>query len=153
MKKFGSRIEVRLPFLDRELLRWLYSMPNRLKMGETLEKRILEKNRPEFLTVDNVNTGTKIGASRWRREAAYFRQRVLAKLGVKGYQPYERMGLWLRRELKPIVEKLALGEENLDSGLFNPDTLRWIVSDHNNGANHTYLLVALMVLGQLQKNL
>ena len=124
-----------------------------LPRGETIEKRILEKFRPDFLKVKNVNTGTYIGASPLRQEIAHFIQRVLAKLGAPGYQPYERMGLWLRRELKNYVGQLVLSERNLDSGLFNPDTLRWIIDDHNNGANHTYLIVALMVFAQLQKEL
>ncbi|MBR5160720.1 MAG: hypothetical protein IKW80_03765 [Thermoguttaceae bacterium] len=153
MKKFGSRIEVRLPFLDKTMHERLFAAPRSMCMGETIEKRILEKFRPDFLKVKNVNTGTYIGASPLQQEVAHFIQRVLAKLGAPGYQPYERMGLWLRRELKDYVGQLVLSERNLDSGLFNPDTLRWIIDDHNNGANHTYLIVALMVFAQLQKEL
>lgn len=151
MKKFGSRIEVRLPFLDKTLHERLFSAPRSICMGETIEKRILEKFRPDFLKVKNVNTGTYIGASELRQQISHFIQRVLAKLGAPGYQPYERMGLWLRRELKDYVYQLVLSPQNLDSGLFNPDTLKWIINDHNNGANHTYLIVALMVFAQLQK--
>lgn len=153
LKKFGSRVEVRLPFLDKTLHEIMSAAPCSLLTGEAVEKRILERYRSDFLEVKNVNTGTYIGAGKWRQEISHFYQRVMAKLGAPGYQPYERMGLWLRRELKEYVSSLVLSQQNLDGGLFNPDTLRWIIADHNSGANHTYLIVALMVFAQLQKNL
>ena len=77
--------------------------------------------------------------------------RVLAKLGVKGYQPYERLGLWLRRELRPLVTRILLGDCCLQRGLFRPDAVRLIVNQHfQNQRNHTFLLMAMMIyeLGQ-----
>jgi hypothetical protein len=78
---------------------------------------------------------------------AYQRMRVLAKLGVRGYQPYERLGLWLRRELKPIVERILLSEECLQRGVFEPDAVRNVIRRHSSGqCNHTFLLMAMMIL-------
>src|SRR5262245_41630278 len=99
----------------------------------------------------NVNTGTRLGAGRLRRTVSSFRMRVLAKLGVRGYQPYERLGLWLRRELKPLVSDLLLDERCLDRGVFDSSTVRAAVENHWAGRqNHTFLLMALMIyeLGQ-----
>ena len=65
---------------------------------------------------------------------------------MKGYQPYERLGLWLRRELSPLVEKLLLRDRCLNRGVFDPDTVQTVVGDHLDGRrNHTYLLLALMI--------
>ena len=87
-----------------------------------------------------------VGAGRLRKAAGNFRRRVLAKLGVRGYQPYERLGLWLRRELRPLVERLLLSDQCLGRGVFDPDALRAVVANHlDRGANHTYLLLALMI--------
>ena len=49
---------------------------------------------------------------------------MFAKLGLRGYQPYERLGLWLRRELRPLVEGLLLSPECLDRGVLTPDAVR-----------------------------
>lgn len=144
LRKFESQVIVRLPFLDNRLMNLLLGIDTQLKMGETLEKYILLHTRRDFLKVKNVNTGTYIGAGYCRQACAHFIHRVYAKLGVPGYQPYERMGLWLRRELKHTVSQVLLGDA-LDRGIFEPDTVRNIIQEHNDGANHTYLILALMI--------
>jgi hypothetical protein len=76
---------------------------------------------------------------------------VFAKLGVPGYQPYERLGLWLRRELRPWVHQVLLSPRTLERGVFDPNTLRTVVQDHGDRRrNHTALLLALLIfeLGQ-----
>jgi hypothetical protein len=81
------------------------------------------------------------------------RQKVFAKLGVKGYQPYERLGQWLRRELRPLVAEVLLNPRCLERGLFDPQSVRAVIDRHNSDqANHTYLILAMMVfeLGQRQ---
>ena len=85
------------------------------------------------------------------RELAQLRMRVSAKLGLKGYQPYERLGLWLKRELKPFVEGVLLSDEFMGRGLFRPDAVKRVVADHMaTRANHTFLLMSLLIfeLGQ-----
>lgn len=143
--KFGSLVETRLPLLDNELIEALFAAPPELKLDETIQTHILRKRRPEFLKVLNVNTGTRVDAGRIGHLIGKFRLKVLAKLGVRGYQPYERLGLWLRRELRPLVHKLLLNDQCLDRGLFDPQTVRKVVEAHNNGANHTFLLLAMMI--------
>jgi asparagine synthase (glutamine-hydrolysing) len=144
--EFDSVVETRLPYLDNELVEELFAAPPGLKLGEAIQAHTLRRHRPEFLKVVNVNTGTVVGAGRLRRSVCNFRRRVLAKLGVKGYQPYERLGLWLRRELRPLVERLLLSDRCLGRGVFDPDGLRAVVDGHmSRRANHTYLLLALMI--------
>lgn len=146
MRKFDSFVNVRLPFLDRELEEALFRLPSRFRMGETIQHFLLKEWRPDFLKVKNVNTGTYIGAPAIFQKFASLKHRILAKLGVKGYQPYEKMGLWLRRELKPLVSELLLKDGLSDRGIFNPDTISSVVRSHNEGQNHTYLILALLIL-------
>jgi asparagine synthase (glutamine-hydrolysing) len=149
--KIGSFVETRLPYVDKELVSLLLSTPPEWKLDELIQAHILRKRFPDFLDVTNVNTGSRIGAGRLTRKFNYLRMRVLAKLGVKGYQPYERLGLWLRRELRPLVRKVLLGDRCLQRGLFRPDTVRRIVEQHfQHQRNHTFLLMAMMIceLGQ-----
>jgi asparagine synthase (glutamine-hydrolysing) len=151
MMEFGSLVETRLPYLDNDLIDLLLAAPPYLKIGDRIQKHILAHRRPDFLNVVNANTGARMGASRFTQAASKLRMRVLAKLGVKGYQPYERLGLWLREDLRQMVERLLLGDRFLERGVFDPSAIRNVVDGHlNRGRNHTYLLLALMAfeLGQ-----
>jgi asparagine synthase (glutamine-hydrolysing) len=151
--EFGSVVETRMPYLDHDLVTALLAAPPELKLGDKIQTYILRKRRPAFLDVVNANTGARMGAGRLNRLLSRIRLKVLAKLGVPGYQPYERLGLWLRRELRPVVERLLLSTQCLDRGVFNPETVRTVVGQHlANQHNHTYLLLAMMIfeLGQRQ---
>ena len=150
---FESVVETRVPFLDEGLTPLLMSAPAELKVGDAIQTHILRHRRPEFLKVVNANTGTRMGAGPLWQKASTFKLRALAKLGVKGYQPYERLGLWLRRELRGLVRDLLIDDRCLERGVFCPDTVRSVVRGHQEaGRNHTYLLMAMMIheLGQRQ---
>jgi asparagine synthase (glutamine-hydrolysing) len=142
--KFGSLVETRLPYVDNELIDALFAAPPELKLDEKIQAHILRRRRPAFLRVPNVNTGTRMGAGRLARLAGRLRQKVFAKLGVRGYQPYERLGLWLRRDLRPLVENLLLSDRCLGRGLFDAPTVRRVVQHHFDGGNHTFLILAMM---------
>jgi len=147
MRKFDSHVNVRLPFLSRGIADAVFRLPTQYRMGETIQRQILKRWRPDFLKVRNVNTGTFIGAWPIIQKAAYLRQRILAKLNVPGTQPYEKMGLWLRSDLKPLVRRLLLEDGGLSGrGIIHPDTIRDVVRAHNEGRNHTYLILALLIL-------
>jgi asparagine synthase (glutamine-hydrolysing) len=151
MVKFNSVVEPRLPFLDHDFVSLVLALSPKLKLDETIQDHILRKRCPEFLNVSNTNTGTIVGANRARRMFASLRMKVLSKLRVPGYQPYERMGLWLRQELAPLVKGILLSDRSLDRGVFNPGGLKAIVANHlANRRNHTFLLLTLMTfeLGQ-----
>jgi len=150
--EFDSVVETRLPYLDNELIDELFAAPPELKLHDVIQAHILRLHRPEFLKIVNVNTGTVVGASAMRQSVARFRTKVFAKLGVSGFQPYERLGLWLRRELRPLVERLLLGPRCLERGVLDPDTVREVVGNHLAGRrNHTFLVLAMMILEMSQR--
>ncbi len=151
MAEFGSVVETRLPYLDNDLLDALMAAPPEMKLAEAIQTHILRKRRPSFLNVVNANTGARMDAGPIAKGLGKLRLKVCAKLGLKGYQPYERLGLWLRRELRPLVEKILLDDRCLSRGVFNAQTIRTIVANHfANRQNHTFLIMALMIfeLGQ-----
>lgn len=146
LAKFRSTVETRVPLLDGTLTPLLLSLPPEMKLDEMLQTRLLTRRRPGLLRAVNANTGTRMGASKTARSLSHFKMRALAKLGLRGYQPYERTGLWLRAQLAPVVEQVLLSEACLDRGVFEADTLRAVTRQHLSGArNHTYLLLALMI--------
>jgi asparagine synthase (glutamine-hydrolysing) len=151
--KFGSLMHVRVPYLDNELVDLLLAAPPELKLGDEIQSHILRRRKPEFLKIINANTGAPLQSGQLRQGLATLRMKICARLGVPGYQPYERLGLWLRRELRPVVTRLLLSDSCLDRDLFNPDAVSAAVDDHLEGRrNHTFLLMALMVFEIGQRN-
>jgi asparagine synthase (glutamine-hydrolysing) len=151
MVEFGSLVETRLPFLDNDLIDVLFKVGPEIKLGERIQAHILRRHLPAFLKVVNVNTGAPVGAGPLRRLAAKAKVKVLARLGVRGYQPYERLGRWLREELRPFVSCLLLSERCLDRGVLDAGTIRAVVDGHLSGKrNYTFLLMAMLIfeLGQ-----
>lgn len=152
LMKFQSVTETRLPFMDSRLIELLLAVPPKLRVGESLQAEILRKHRPDFLIPPNSNTGARVGAPKLLRQLAIFRMKVLAKLGVKGHQPYERLGLWLRTSLRPLVENILLSPECLGRGVFVPDTVRSVVKQHlNHERNHTFVLLSMMIFEMGQR--
>lgn len=152
--KFASVCDVRVPLLDAELVPLLLAAPVELKRDETIQREILRRHRPEFLKIINANTGAPMTAGPMVQRLCELRMRVLAKLGVPGYQPYERLGLWLRRELDGFVRTLLLDEQCCDRGVFNPDVVREVIDSHaDRKANHTFLILAMMIFETAQRRL
>lgn len=146
LSMIGSVVTTRVPYYDKQLVELLMSAPAELKVGDKIHTHILRRYRPEFIKIVNANTGAPVGASRIRNIVSKFHMRVLAKLGVKGYQPYARLGLWLRRELKSMVRDVLLDECCLERGVFDPDTVRQVVRQHQDEHyNHTFLIMAMMI--------
>jgi asparagine synthase (glutamine-hydrolysing) len=57
------------------------------------------------------------------------------------------VGRWLQGEFWPLVEEFVLGRRAIARGLFNPDTLRALASEHRAGtASHAQQLWALINL-------
>ena len=151
MHKFGCFAAIRLPYIDNDVVDALWAMPARTKLGDELQTDILRHRRPEFLSVVNSNTGAKLGASPLVNELSRWRLRIAAKLRVPGYQPYERLGLWLRQELRPLTEHVLYSDEFLARGLFRPDVVKRVVAQHmTRRQNHTFLIMSLLIfeLGQ-----
>lgn len=147
MTIFNCVVETRLPYLDRDVVEAIFALPGEIRIGDRLQSEIIRRRNPALLRVVNSNTGARMGAPGWLRRATTFRMKVLGKLGVRGYQPYERLGLWLRRELQPFVRDVLLNDRCLENGLLVPETLRWIIDEHVAGrSNFTYLIQALMIL-------
>lgn len=150
---FRSFVEVRVPLLDAGLVDALLAAPVHLKVNDDIQTHVLRRHRPDFLRVVNTNTGAPMGAGPLRVRFEHLRMRVLAKLGVAGYQPYERLGLWLARELHPLLRATLLDEQFLDRGIFERAAVQRLLDEHRERRrNHTYLLQAMLVfeLGQRQ---
>lgn len=100
-------LEVRVPILDHELIEWVAGLPPEMKLVGRQGKFALKKALEPYLGADVL------------------------------YRP--KMGFavpladWFRGPLRDRVRETVLGEQLLETGLFDVARLRWIVSEHQSG--------------------
>ncbi len=152
--KFSAAVETRIPYLDANLLGALMAAPPSMKLGDRIQTHILSRHAPELLAAPNTNTGVSMGAPPAVVAFMHFAVRVLAKLGVPGFQPYERLGLWQRREFKPLYEQVLLSARCLDRGIFDREGVRTVIEEHaSQRRNHTVLIQSLLCFEVAQRAL
>ena len=101
-------LEVREPLMDHELVEWAATLPSNLKLRGRNGKYLLKKAMEPMLP-----------------------QEVLYRPKMGFAVPLAR---WLRGPLRQRVRSALLGGPMLDSGWFNPATIRKIVEQHESGA-------------------
>ena len=94
LMSMANGLEVRVPFLDVELVNFIFSLPSRFKINKQLRKRILQDAFRDFLPKELYNRPKK------------------------GFEvPLLK---WLRREMKSIIVDDLLSRERIEEqGIFN----------------------------------
>ncbi len=100
-------LEVREPLMDHPLVEWVATLPSDLKLRGTTGKYLFKKAHEPHLPHD-VLYRPKMGFS----------------------VPLAR---WLRGPLRQRVRDALLGGAMLESGMFNPQTMRALVEQHESG--------------------
>jgi asparagine synthase (glutamine-hydrolysing) len=113
-------LEVRVPFLNREMVEFAARMPVDLKLRGVKRKFVLKRAMEKFLPADVV----------WRKKA--------------GFSAPVRS--WLRGVLRPVVEDLLSEATVKRRGLFNPAEVRRIVNANLSG-REDYNLQVFQLLG------
>jgi asparagine synthase (glutamine-hydrolysing) len=103
----AANLEVRVPFLNREMLTLTARMPPELKMKGLKRKYILKKAAEKLLPHDVV----------WRKKAGF---------GAP-------IRSWLRGPLRPMVDDLLSEETIRRRGLFRPEEVRRIIDANLSG--------------------
>ncbi|MBI4345501.1 MAG: asparagine synthetase B, partial [Elusimicrobia bacterium] len=117
----ANSLEVRCPFLDHELVEFVWRLPTRLKIRRGQRKWLLKRAFDGIVPDENM----------YRRKQGFALP----------------IGSWMRAELAPYVERTVLSAEALDRGYFRPDRVRELVLDHTRGrADHTAKVWSLLML-------
>lgn len=111
-------IEVRVPFLDHELVKLALSIPARMKTRNGAGKVIFRKAIEPLVP------------------AAIFNKKK------QGFSAPEH--LWFRRSLKLYVYKMLLGRSALNRHYLRPSVVEDILQQHLDGANHRLLIWSLL---------
>ena len=116
----ATSLETRAPFLDAKVMELAFSMPGDLKIRGGTRKFIL-KQALRGLVPDHILDRKKEGFS-------------------------IPMKQWLKRELKPLMERLLAPDRLAARGLIEPAETRRLIDEHCAGrANHAHVLFSLMV--------
>jgi asparagine synthase (glutamine-hydrolysing) len=116
----AANLEVRVPFLNREMIEMAARMPARLKLRGLKRKYILKRALEHVLAKDVV----------WRKKAGF---------GAP-------IRAWLRGPLRPLVSDLLSEETVKRRGLFRPREVRRVV-DANFSGREDYNLQVFQLLG------
>ncbi|HID53940.1 MAG TPA: hypothetical protein EYP41_18120 [Anaerolineae bacterium] len=148
-----SRTAVRLPFADNDLLEFSMSVPPGLLQNRRLIHTAIIHAFPDLAKVPSTLTGLPMLSNfreivtrsgnllRW-----HLHKRGLSKHDGPVRRPYKDYNLWFRTALRGWVEDTLLNDHALQRGYFNPDTVRNLVNEQMNGANHAGRIGALMTL-------
>jgi asparagine synthase (glutamine-hydrolysing) len=115
----AATLEVRVPFLNHELVELAARMPPGLKLKGLRRKYILKRAAEKLLPREVV----------WRKKAGF---------GAP-------IRAWLRGPLRPLVDELLSEEQVRSRGLFRPEEVRHIV-DANLSGREDYNLQVLQLL-------
>ncbi len=117
----AASLEVRVPFMDLELMRLAASMPEDMKLRGRITKYAL-KEAMSGLLPNQVIHRSKTGFGAPLRH-------------------------WMRAELRPLVEDLLAPDVIQRRGLMQPNEVRRLVAENDAGvADHAYEIYALLTL-------
>ena len=116
----AANLEVRVPFLNREMIEMAARMPARLKLRGLKRKYVLKRALESVLPHDVV----------WRRKAGF---------GAP-------IRSWLRGPLRPLIDDLLSEDRVRHRGLFRPKEVKRVV-DANFSGREDYNLQVFQLLG------
>ena len=116
----ATSLETRAPFLDVDVMELAFSMPGRLKIHNGRRKHVV-KQAMRGLLPDRILNRKKEGFS-------------------------IPMKQWLKRELRPLMDRLLEPERLARRGFVEPAAVAKMIDEHCAGrANHAHVLFSLMV--------
>jgi asparagine synthase (glutamine-hydrolysing) len=117
----AASVEVRVPFMDVELMKMCARMPERYKLNKGITKYILKKAMESYLPKEVI----------YRKKAPF---------GV----PLRK---WIAVDLDLLIENLLSVQRIDERGLFDPKAIRHIIEENrNNRADNSYFIYALLTL-------
>ena len=117
----AASLESRVPFLDHKLVEFTSSLPERLKLRRWTTKYVLRQSMKGVLP-EQILTRPKMGFP-------------------------VPIATWFRGPYAQVLDEYVLGSRATDRGIFNADTVRTLVNEHQRGvANHSERLWSLVNL-------
>jgi asparagine synthase (glutamine-hydrolysing) len=116
----ANSLEVRAPFLDRELVEYATRLPSGFKIRRGQSKWLLRQAFADVLPPESA-ARTKQG------------------FGLP-------VGAWLRTSLRPLMDDAILSRRAIDRGYVSGQAAKALVDEHMRGIDHTHRLWSLIML-------
>jgi asparagine synthase (glutamine-hydrolysing) len=152
LELFRTRVDVRLPYLDREFLTVLLAAPSSWRDTTEIHRALTAAGLPELLRVRNSNTGAPVDAGPVAEFVLDKWKSALARLNVRGYRHYHNFDHWMRTRLLETVEVELLRPSALVQSFVSTRALGELIRDTRAGkADRSYLLQVLLILELWQR--
>lgn len=178
-----SQLDIRTPFLDRQLVALAYRAPTSFRLNKNPAYRYIHETDPRIAgiptdrgTVWTPATAMESGRSRGQRLREEFLpraeyafdygmprwlarvDRLISPLHLErlflGHQKFVHFRLWYRRELAGQVRAILLDPRSLARPHLNGKRVEQVVKEHTHGsANHTLTLHKLLTLELIHRTL
>jgi asparagine synthase (glutamine-hydrolysing) len=145
---------VRTPLMDKDLLRFTMSVPPGYRVNKNYYRRAVTSAFPELAKVPYSGTRRPLDEHSFRelrmrvdeQTRWWLRQRGLHFVKMAQPHPYADYANWMRRQLRPWLEKTLLSPQALNRGYFQPTYIRNLVAEHMAGCDHTRRIGVLLNL-------
>ncbi len=152
LELFRSKVEVRLPFVDRAFLKVVLAAPPEWRDSTDIHQRITAAGIPALGRVRDSNTGAPANAGPRAIFVLDKLNSVLRQLNVPGYRHYHNFDGWMRRTLLDSVEAELLSPTARVQAFVPAARIRAIVTDTRTGvADRSHLLQILLILELWQR--
>lgn len=148
-----TKAVVRLPFADNDLVDFSLRIPPGLRYERRLMREAFVRAFPKLAQIPVADTGLPMklcarDVSSRIRQVLWWKMQTpgLKRLAGPMRKPYKDYSKWFRTVLRNWVEETLVSPKALQRGLFNPDFIKKVVSEHMEGSNHTVKLGALLSL-------
>ncbi len=152
LELFRTRLDVRLPFLDRQFLEVLLAAPSTWRDTTEIHRTITAAGNPRLLNVRNSNTGARVNAGRLEEFACDKVNAVLKRLNARGYRHYHNFDGWMQTMLLRTVETELLAPAARVQAFVSKTTLGRLIRESREGvADRSHLLQVLLILELWQR--
>jgi asparagine synthase (glutamine-hydrolysing) len=150
LAQLRSRVEVRMPFLDREYVDAVLQLAPMERLGTRVHRHLLARHNPALLRITNANTGAPAGAGDltqrlYRKTNGYLKR----FFGYERYKHYVDVSGWLRGPLRPHIESVLLDRRTLSRGLYRADGVSELVNAHMSGQHDRGSALLLLLFLEL----
>lgn len=147
LELFRTRVDVRLPFVDRDFLAALLGAPPEWRDSTRIHVALARHGIPSLARVRNSNTGAPADAGARTEFVLDKMNTVLKRLHVRGYRHYHDFDAWMKTMLLESVQAELLSAAARVQQIVSRETLERLVRDTREGrGDHAYLLQILLIL-------
>lgn len=150
LAELRSRVEVRMPFLDREYVAAVLQLSPQERLGTGVHRHLIKQLNPSLLKIANANTGAPAGASDFTQRLSRKMNGLLKRhVGYERFKHYVDVPGWLRGPLRPQVESVLLDKRTLKRGVYRADGIHELIHAHMSGQSDRGAALLLLLFLEL----